>query len=251
MRHDICLFVQVNRLLYRSRQRGFLEMDLLVGLWAERRLPHMEESELAAYSTVLDQENPDLFKWLTGQEPAPDDMLTNPAFKVGTLPLQPRSMCSLCATKVQSHCCVTTISLAASERPVFRLLCALYRRTTVEPGETVEAPNIKASMHKWTVVLTLCPGRRSYMSMCRGSLRRTARQAQRQCRASPGCAAGTTAVSPSTSRRKQHDWAVMYLGLTSPCSSCCGERSGQGMCCALECMENRVCTLLCLCAVHC
>ena len=126
VRHDSCLFVQVNRLLYRSRQRGFLEMDLLVGLWAERRLPHMAESELAAYSTVLDQENPDLFKWLTGQEPAPDDMLTNPAFKVRTLPLQPCSMCSLCATKVQPHCCITTISLAASERPVFRLLCALY-----------------------------------------------------------------------------------------------------------------------------
>ncbi|EIE19846.1 hypothetical protein COCSUDRAFT_67604 [Coccomyxa subellipsoidea C-169] len=70
----------VNRLLYRSKQRGFLEMDLLVGLWAERNLPSMDDSQLAAMETVLDQENPDLFKWLTGQEEAPQAMQANPAF---------------------------------------------------------------------------------------------------------------------------------------------------------------------------
>ena len=75
---------QVNRLLYRSKQRGFLEMDLLVGLWAERNLPSMDDSQLAAMETVLDQENPDLFKWLTGQEEAPQAMQANPAFVVST-----------------------------------------------------------------------------------------------------------------------------------------------------------------------
>lgn len=75
---------QVNRLLYRSKQRGFLEMDLLVGLWAERNLPTMDKGQLAAMETVLDQENPDLFKWLTGQEEAPEAMKANPAFTVST-----------------------------------------------------------------------------------------------------------------------------------------------------------------------
>ena len=32
----------VNALLYRSKQRGFLEMDLLVGLWAEQHLPRLD-----------------------------------------------------------------------------------------------------------------------------------------------------------------------------------------------------------------
>ena len=76
--------VQVNRLLYRSKQRGFLEMDLLVGLWAERNLPTMDKGQLADMETVLDQENPDLFKWLTGQEEAPEAMKANPAFMVST-----------------------------------------------------------------------------------------------------------------------------------------------------------------------
>jgi succinate dehydrogenase flavin-adding protein (antitoxin of CptAB toxin-antitoxin module) len=45
----------VNKLLYRSRQRGFLELDLLVGLWAEQELPRMPLPMLQAYSVVLDQ----------------------------------------------------------------------------------------------------------------------------------------------------------------------------------------------------
>ncbi|CAL8466465.1 g6001 [Coccomyxa elongata] len=55
-------------------------MDLLVGLWAERNLPNMDAEQLTAMETVLDQENPDLFKWLTGQEEPPEAMKTNPAF---------------------------------------------------------------------------------------------------------------------------------------------------------------------------
>ena len=49
--------VLVNRLLYRSRQRGFLEMDLLVGIWAEKQVPVMSEDMLrqfeAAYACCL------------------------------------------------------------------------------------------------------------------------------------------------------------------------------------------------------
>ena len=72
----------VNRLLYRAKQRGFLELDLLVGLWAERNVPHLSMSELTAFEEVLDIENPDLFKWLTGQEAAPEALRDNASFMV-------------------------------------------------------------------------------------------------------------------------------------------------------------------------
>lgn len=72
----------VNSLLYRSRQRGFLEMDLLVGIWAEKQVPNLGEDMLVQFSQVLDQENPDLYKWLTGQEQPPAAMAGNAAYQV-------------------------------------------------------------------------------------------------------------------------------------------------------------------------
>jgi len=45
----------INKLLYRSRQRGFLELDLLVGLWAEQEVPKMDRGMLQEFATVLDQ----------------------------------------------------------------------------------------------------------------------------------------------------------------------------------------------------
>lgn len=45
----------INKLLYRSRQRGFLELDLLVGLWAEQEVPKMDTHMLQQFTVVLDQ----------------------------------------------------------------------------------------------------------------------------------------------------------------------------------------------------
>jgi succinate dehydrogenase flavin-adding protein (antitoxin of CptAB toxin-antitoxin module) len=73
-------------LLYRARQRGWLELDLIIGRWAKRNLE--EESQALPRSVIRDlellltQENPDLFKWLTGQLPTPSEMLQNSAFRM-------------------------------------------------------------------------------------------------------------------------------------------------------------------------
>eukprot|EP00271_Cylindrocystis_brebissonii_P009253 TRINITY_DN23963_c0_g1_i1.p1 TRINITY_DN23963_c0_g1~~TRINITY_DN23963_c0_g1_i1.p1 ORF type:complete len:235 (-),score=33.14 TRINITY_DN23963_c0_g1_i1:75-779(-) len=63
----------VNRILYRSRMRGYLELDLLLGKWAEQNIGHLDEATLNDLVSLLDEENPDLWKWLTGQvEPSPE-----------------------------------------------------------------------------------------------------------------------------------------------------------------------------------
>jgi len=95
---------QVNRLLYRAKQRGFLEMDLLVGMWAEKNVPKMDAAQLQAMEEVLDQENPDLFKWLTGQAAASEDMQANPAFKVcARVPALTRDIPALISLPITVH----------------------------------------------------------------------------------------------------------------------------------------------------
>ncbi|CAK9202905.1 unnamed protein product [Sphagnum jensenii] len=70
----------INRILYRSRQRGYLELDLLLGKWAENNAAHLNEKRLQDLVDLLEQENPDLWQWLTGQAEPPSDLVANTAF---------------------------------------------------------------------------------------------------------------------------------------------------------------------------
>ena len=54
------------RLRWRCR-RGMRELDQLLGWYLDRRYPAALESGKAAFSTMLDQPDPDLWAWLLGQ----------------------------------------------------------------------------------------------------------------------------------------------------------------------------------------
>merc|ERR1712046_432068 len=62
------------RLIYRSKQRGWLELDILLGDWSSANLKDMNEPQLQEFENILDLENPDLFKWLTGQQGLPEEL---------------------------------------------------------------------------------------------------------------------------------------------------------------------------------
>ncbi|XLU99466.1 hypothetical protein S245_013806, partial [Arachis hypogaea] len=69
-----------NRLIYRSKQRGLLELDLVLGKWVEDNIHSLDESRVRALVHMLDSENPDLWKWLSGQEKPPESVSSNPVF---------------------------------------------------------------------------------------------------------------------------------------------------------------------------
>lgn len=68
-------FGRHRRLIYRSKQRGWLELDLLLGEFALSQLPGYDDSQLDLWEEILDVENPDLYKYMTLQLPSPPGLM--------------------------------------------------------------------------------------------------------------------------------------------------------------------------------
>ncbi len=64
------------RLIFRSWHRGTREMDLLLGSFADAHVPGFTAEELAQYDEILHNNDPDLYNWITGKEPAPANLIT-------------------------------------------------------------------------------------------------------------------------------------------------------------------------------
>ncbi|MCC6007048.1 MAG: succinate dehydrogenase assembly factor 2 [Rhodobacteraceae bacterium] len=56
----------------RAWRRGIKEMDLILGGHADRHLPGMDEARLAAFEALLDEDDHELYVWVSGggQPPA-------------------------------------------------------------------------------------------------------------------------------------------------------------------------------------
>ena len=68
-------------MLYRARQRGWLELDVILGSFADKNLAKMTVEEVNLFGEVLGQENPDLFKYLSGQLPPSPELMENRVFQ--------------------------------------------------------------------------------------------------------------------------------------------------------------------------
>ena len=68
------LNVRQRRIIYRSKQRGWLELDILFGSWAVKHVPNMtDEASIAQVEKLLDAETPHVLKWILKQEPTPPE----------------------------------------------------------------------------------------------------------------------------------------------------------------------------------
>jgi succinate dehydrogenase assembly factor 2 len=68
--------VRRKRLIYRSKQRGWLEVDLLLGSWATQFVPGLTEKECDDYEHILNCETIDIFNFITGKDACPPSIDT-------------------------------------------------------------------------------------------------------------------------------------------------------------------------------
>ncbi|RKF16561.1 succinate dehydrogenase assembly factor 2 [Roseovarius spongiae] len=63
--------VRLRRLTMRSMRRGIKEMDILLSRFAEARLALLGPAELDAYEALLEENDQDLYQWVSGQAAPP------------------------------------------------------------------------------------------------------------------------------------------------------------------------------------
>jgi antitoxin CptB len=62
---------RLKRLIIRARRRGFQEMDLIMGRFADTHAARLDEADLAAFEALLQAEDQDVYDWLLGRVPPP------------------------------------------------------------------------------------------------------------------------------------------------------------------------------------
>lgn len=59
------------RIIFRSWHRGTREIDLLLGRFADAHVMDFDAQAVADYERFLNNSDPDIYNWLTRQEPMP------------------------------------------------------------------------------------------------------------------------------------------------------------------------------------
>ena len=63
---------RIKRLAMRSMRRGIKEMDIILSAYATENLAKMDDAKITLYDQLLDENDQDLYQWVTGQVVAPD-----------------------------------------------------------------------------------------------------------------------------------------------------------------------------------
>lgn len=59
------------KLQFRAWRRGFREIDLILGGFADRKLEALDDAALDAFEALLDAPDQEVYEWITEQAPAP------------------------------------------------------------------------------------------------------------------------------------------------------------------------------------
>ena len=65
---------RLKRLQMRSMRRGIKEMDIILSRYADAHLAGMDEPALDLYEALLNENDQDLYQWVSGQAKAPQEL---------------------------------------------------------------------------------------------------------------------------------------------------------------------------------
>ena len=64
--------IRLKRLRYRSWHRGCKETDIVLGHFSDTGLAALDAPELADYEALLEEQDSDIWEWLTGKSVPPE-----------------------------------------------------------------------------------------------------------------------------------------------------------------------------------
>jgi antitoxin CptB len=64
---------RLKKLSFRAWRRGFREADLILGPFADAHLAELDAKQLDDFERLLDQPDQDLYAWIIGTLPTPED----------------------------------------------------------------------------------------------------------------------------------------------------------------------------------
>ena len=68
---DEAIETRRRKLLFRAQRRGFREVDLIFGAFAQAHLPHLNAGELDRFEALLGVPDWRIYGWIVGREPVP------------------------------------------------------------------------------------------------------------------------------------------------------------------------------------
>lgn len=70
---ELDLDTRRRRIRIRAWRRGMREMDLILGGFADAHLADLTEAEIAEFEKLLDESDRDVYSWISGELPIPED----------------------------------------------------------------------------------------------------------------------------------------------------------------------------------
>ncbi len=66
--------VRRRKIAFRAWHRGTREMDLIMGRFADAELAKLDDAGLDSFEALMEQADPDLYKWVSGEAAVPPEV---------------------------------------------------------------------------------------------------------------------------------------------------------------------------------